>query len=143
MGKRYPKQVCFKYDVTMKFEETPIWQFVPSLNFSDTESELINAEIPKVIHKNIFLHTVRKPNDYISGIFIRTKRDGNYRMIINLERFNEFFKFEPSKLESAEAALNLFTEGCYFGSVDLKDACYSIPINVNYQRYLKLSWENE
>lgn len=50
MGKRYPKQVCFKYDVTMKSEETPIWLFVPSLNFSDTETELINAEIPKLIH---------------------------------------------------------------------------------------------
>ena len=92
MVKRYPKQVCFKYDVTMKFEETAIWQFAPSLNFSDTDTELINAEIPKVIHKNVFLHTVRKPNDYISGIFIRIKRDGSYRMIINLERFNEIFE---------------------------------------------------
>ena len=143
MGKRYPKQVCFKYDVTMKFEETPKWKFVPSLNFSDTKTEFIKSEISKVIHKNVFLHTVRKPNDYISVIFIRTKRDGNCRMIINLEKFNDFFKFEHSKLESTEDALILFTEGCCFGSIDLKDACYSIPINVNYQRYLKLSWEDE
>ena len=34
-------------------------------------------------------------------------------------------------------------EGCYFGSVDLKDAYYSIPIHENYQEYLKLSWKEK
>ena len=72
------------------------------------------------------------PNDYVSRIFTRIKKDGNYRMILNLKTFNEFLKFKPCKLESIEDALDLITEGCYFGSVDLKDAYYSIPIHENY-----------
>ena len=67
----------------------------------------------------------------------------SYRMIVNLNPFNEFLKFKHCKLESIEDALDLITEGCYFGSVDLKDAYYSIPIHENYQKYLKLFWKEE
>ena len=64
-------------------------------------------------------------------------------MILNLKKFNEFLKFNHCKLESIEDALALLTEGCYFGSVDLRDAYYSIPIYENYQKYLKLLWKEE
>ena len=89
------------------------------------------------------LLSTRQPNDYVSGIFTRTKKDGNYRMILNLKTFNEFLKFKHCKLDSVEDALDLITEGCYFGSVDLKDAYYSIPIHEYYQKYLKLFWKEE
>ena len=62
-------------------------------------------------------------------------------MILNRKTFNEFLKFRHCKLESIEDALDLMTEGCYFGSVDLKDAYYSIPVHENYQKYLKLFWK--
>ena len=39
--------------------------------------------------------------------------------------------------------LTFITKGCYFGSVDLKDVYYSIPIHENYQKYLKLSWKKK
>ena len=64
-------------------------------------------------------------------------------MILNLKTFYEFLKFKHSKLESIEDALDPITGGCYFGSVDLKDAYYSISIHENYQKYLKLFWKKE
>ena len=72
-----------------------------------------------------------------------SKKDGSYRMILNLKTFNEFLKFKHCKLESIEDALDLITEGYYFGSVDLKDAYYSIPIHEKYRRYLKFFWKEE
>ena len=52
-------------------------------------------------------------------------------------------KFKHSRLESFEDALDLIREGCYFGSVYLKDAYYSIPIHENYRRHLTLFWKEE
>ena len=132
-----------KFGLTIEFAEVPVFQFVPALNFFPVETEIIDAEFPKLFSKSVIVNTTREPNDYVSRIFTRTKKDGNYRMILNLKTFNEFLKFKHCKLESIEDALDLITEGCYFGSVDLKDAYYSIPIRENYQKYLKLFWKEE
>ena len=105
-----------KFGLTMEFAEVPCCQFVTSLNFSPVETKIIDAEIPKLLSKGVIVNTIREPT------FTRTKKDGSYRMIINLKTFNEFLKFKHCKLESIEDALDLITEGCYFGSVDLKDA---------------------
>ena len=89
------------------------------------------------------VNTTREPNDYVSWIFTKTKKDGNYRMILNLKTFSEFLKFKHSRLESFEDALDPIREGCYFGSVYLKDAYYSIPIHESYRRHLTLFWKQE
>ena len=121
-----------KFGLTMEFAEVPVCHFVPPLNFSPVKTEIIDAEISKLLSKCIIVNTTREPNDYVSRIFTRTKKDGNYRMILDLKTFNEFLKFKHYKLESIKDALDLITEGCYFGSVDLKDANCSIPIHDNY-----------
>ena len=64
-------------------------------------------------------------------------------MILNLKTFNGFLKFKHCKLGSFEDTLDLITECCYFGSVELKDASYTIPIHKNYQKYLKLFWKEK
>ena len=126
-----------KFGLTIEFAEVPVCQFVPPLNFPPVETEIIDTENSKLLSKGVIVNTAREPNDYVSRIFTRIKEDGNYRIILYLKTFNEFLKFKHCKLESVEDALNLIMEGCYFGSVNLKDTYYSIPIHENYQKYLK------
>ena len=77
------------------------------------------------------------------GLFRRPKKNGDYRIILNLKTFIGFLKFKHCKLEPVEDALDLISESCYCGSVELKDASYTIPIHQNYQKYLKLFWKEE
>ena len=123
----------------MEIAEVPVCQFAPFLNFSPVETEIIDAEIFKLLSKGATVNTTRECNDYVSMIFTRTKKDGNYRMKLNLKTFNEFLKFRHCKLESLEDALDFIPENC--GSVDLNDAYYTVPIHENYQKYLKLFWK--
>ena len=83
-----------KFGLTAEFAEVPLCHFVPPLNFSLGETEIIDAEISKLLSKGVIVNTAREPNDYISSIFMRTKKDGSYRMILNLKTFNEFLKFK-------------------------------------------------
>ena len=132
-----------KFGLTMALVEIPMCQFVPPLNFSSVETEIIDEEIWKIFSKSVIVSTTRKANDYVCRIFKRTRKDRNYRMILYLRTVNEFLKFKHCKLDSIEDALDLITEGCYFGLVDLKDAYCSIPIHENYQKHLKLFSKEE
>ena len=59
-------------------------------------------KFPRGKGKGAIVNTTRELNDYVSKIFTRTKKDGGYRMILDLKTFNEFSKFNYSKLESIE-----------------------------------------
>ena len=39
-------------------------------------------------------------------------------------------------------AIELITKDCYFGSVDLKDAYYSVPIALEHRKYLRFIWKD-
>ena len=109
---------------------------------SKQDSDIIQAEICKLLSKGVLTPTEGEDYDFVSNIFTRKKRNDTYRMILNLKKFNDFLLVPHCKLGSTEDALNLITEGCYFASVDLKDAYYSIPIHKDFQKYLKMYWEN-
>ena len=85
-----------KFSLTMKFAEVPVCQFVPPLNFSPVETEIIDAEISKLLSKGVLVNTTREPD--VSRIFTKTTNDGNYRMILNLKTLNEFLKLKYCKL---------------------------------------------
>ena len=50
----------------MEFAEVPVCQFVAPLNFSPVESQIIDAEISKLLSKGVILNTTREPNDYVT-----------------------------------------------------------------------------
>ena len=58
-------------------------------------------------------------------------------MILNLKRFNEHVAYHHFKMESLKSALKMMKPGCYMASVDLKDAYYSVHVDIKYQKFLK------
>jgi len=133
-----------KEGVKMEFIEAPSG----SLNsqniqtFDPLECQAVSAEVHTFLQKGVIVETSREQGDYVSSIFPRTKSDGSaIRMILNLKKFNHCLLVRHCKLESIQDALNLITEGCYFGSIDLRDAYYSVKIDVAYQKFLKFFWD--
>ena len=108
---------------------------------SKQDHDIIQAEIDKLLRKGVIIPTRREKGDFVSSVFTRKKKDDTYRTILNLKKFNSFLVVPHCKLESIEDALNLITQGCYFASVDLKDAYYSVPINKDFQKFLKLYFD--
>ena len=62
----------------MEFAEVPVCQFIPPLNFSPVETDIINAEISKLLSKGVIVNTARELNDYVFRIFTRI----NKKMVI-------------------------------------------------------------
>ena len=74
------------------------------------------------------------PGEYISPIFIVPKKNGEYRMILNLKQLNENIVYHHFKMETFKSALKLVKKNCYFASVDLRHAYYSVPLSEEVQK---------
>ena len=129
----------------IEFElDDPIQNKEPhNIRCSSNERNIISMEIFKLLSKGVLELTHRSPGDFISNIFIRPKKDGSYRMILNLKPLNEFVDYHHFKMDTFQTALKLIQPGCFMASVDLKDAYYSIPVHPDHRKYLMFEWEGQ
>ena len=110
--------------------------------FNISDSLIIEAEIQKLLDKGVIVPTQHESGEYILPIFVANKKDGSYRMILNLKSFNQHVEYQHFKMDSVWTAIRLMTPNCYMASVDLKDAYYSVPIAKPHQKYLRFEWNN-
>ena len=113
------------------------------IGFNAQECDIVDQEIDKLLSKGVVIESKYENGEFISNIFLRRKKDGNYRMILNLKCFNENVSKHHFKMESLQSAVRLMKPGCYMASVDLKDAYYSVPIHQSHQKFLKFSWRGK
>ena len=115
----------------------------PPLKFDPIERQGIDIEIAKFLKKQIISASAHEPHEFISNIFSRRKKDGSFRVILNLSDLNEFVKYEKFKMDSLEIALKLVEKGSFFTSLDFKDFYYSVAIHKNYRKYFKFFWNGK
>ena len=109
-------------------------------HFSETEPSVVDEEISKLLSKGATEPSSHEEGEVISPIFIRPKRDGSMRTIINLKFLNEFIAYKHFKLESLTDVINLMSRDCFFAKIDLKDAYFSVSIALEHRKYLKFLW---
>jgi len=111
--------------------------------FSLPEQHIIQNELDKLLKKGVIKETTHCEGEYISTIFIRPKKDGTYRLILNLKNLNEHVEYHHFKMDTLQSAIRLMKRNCYMASVDLRDAYYSVPIDEEYQKFLRFSWRGK
>lgn len=126
------------------FERFPYQRHVPrQLQFPKREKDLIDAELPRLLTKHIIEPAIRSKGDYISNIFPRVKKDGTVRIILNLSSLNEYVEHHHFKMDTLKSAIMLMQKDCFFASVDLKDAYYSIPIADSDRKFMRFYWDGQ
>ena len=108
---------------------------------STRDSEVISGELNKLLAKGVITVSKYENNDFFSSLFVRPKKDGNFRTILNLKQLNSECDTYHFKMESMKQVANMITPGCYLASLDIRDAFYSVPIFYKHKRFLKFSWE--
>ena len=98
------------------------------------EDELVKQEISSFIKKGIIQEVEPVEGQVLSNIFLREKKDGSQRVILNLKFLNETIDKVHFKMDSLKHAISLIKRGCWFASVDLKDAYFSVKISPEYQK---------
>ena len=109
------------------------------LTFNEADQVKINAEIDRFLNADIIEKVLTQDRDeYISNIFFRPKKDGNIRIILNLKSLNKnHMEKIHFKMESLNCAVSAMRKNCWFGSVDLSEAFYSIPVESSDRKFFR------
>ena len=95
----------------------------------------------KLLSKRVIRKVQKHEVKYLSSIFLRPKRDGSFRLILNLKKLNGNIDKIHFKMETLKTLLTLVTQDCYFASIDLKDNYYSILVHPDSQGWLAFYWD--
>lgn len=125
------------------FTATPCQKFLPNCTRSVTETTIIDLEIQKLLSKHVIEPTGHCHKEIISDVFVRGKKDGSHRMILNLKNLNQYANKIHFKMDTLNTITKLVEQDCFMASIDLKDAYYSIPIATSDRKYLKFSWKGQ
>ena len=81
--------------------------------------------------------------EFISNIFIRPKKNGSHRLILNLRDLNDFIEYHHFKMDTIETVIGLMRPNCFMASLDLSNAYFSVPIAEANRCFLKFPWKDE
>ena len=103
----------------------------PQIQFDPKERETITSEIALLLELGVIEPAVHTQDEYISTIFVTKKKQ---RPIPHIEKHH-------FKMDTLLSAVRLMTPDSFMASIDLKDACYSVPIAEEHLQYHRFYWQ--
>ena len=135
-----PKILDMVQHCHLEFIELPSQHYnLPPIRFNTREPKLIDDEIKTLLNKGVIEEAQPSQHQVISSIFLRKKKNGSYRMILNLKRLNEAIEYKHFKMESLSFAVQLMRKNSYMASIDLTDAYYTVPVAPEHRKYLRFN----
>ena len=113
-----------------------------TIPFSKEENDFMHSEIQKLLEQKVIEVSNEEKYQFMSNVFLRPKKDGSFRMILNLINFNSTLPYHHFKMDSVQTCICLVTPGVFMASLDLKDAYYSVPVSLESRKFLKFRWNN-
>lgn len=120
-------------------------QCIPTpIRCSTREHAKIDSAIQRFIVTGVIEEVKHCTGEFIGNIFpVAKKNRDDVRIILNLKPLNPFIEYEHFKMEHLKAALTLISQNCFMGSVDLKDAYYSVNVDISCRKYLRFFWNDK
>jgi len=114
------------------------------IQFSKSEKLIVTEKVESLLNGGVIVEVLEQdPDQYVSNIFLRPKRNGGHRLILNLSELNKFVEYKHFKMENFDLCLNLIQHKCFMGSVDMKDAYYSVSIAEASRKFLRFFWDGK
>ena len=110
---------------------------------SKVEIEFVDKELHVLLNKQIVERVEDEPGQVVSNIFLRPKKDGSFRIILDLTWVNLHVQYEHFKMHSIATATEMMRPDCWLASIDLKDAYYSVPVCLPDRKFLRFRWGGE
>ena len=120
-------------------------QMVPPFQptFSPEMNTLVDKEVQDMILKGAIIEVSPTQGQYVSTIFLVTKKDGGMRPVINLKYLNHLVRYEHFQMKGLGSLLNYFVNNEFLTKLDLKDTYFTLPVHLKDRKYLHFRWRGK
>ena len=95
----------------LDFDGNPAQLICPKpLRFSKPEFEILDEQIVDFLAKGIVEKVVHTEPEFISNVFVRPKKNGSHRLILNLRDLNNFIEYHHFKMDTIETVIGLMRQ---------------------------------
>ena len=96
------------------FDEPPQQHFLPTCKRPASEEAVIDLEVEKLLSKSVRIEpTGHSHGEIISDVFVRVKKDGGHRMILNLKNLNKYANKLHFKMDTLNTIIKLVEKDCF------------------------------
>ena len=83
------------------------------------------------------------PDQFLSNILLLRKKDGGNRLCINWKALNKFIPYKHFKMEGLHCLKYLLEIKDFLCKVDLKNACFSVPLCMSSREFVIFAWSGK
>ena len=127
IGNKPPVQHVLPRELCMSVEE---------MNFVDHLQQLIDQGFVTPLDRHI-------PHGWVSNIFLVPKKQGGFRMILNLKELNKHVKYTKFKMDHIDKVIKLLWPLDQMGSLDLIQAYGYLYIFPQHHCYFQFTWRGK
>ena len=106
---------------------------------SEVDLPIIRSFLPSLLERRIIRELFVDQPLFFSRVFVVTKKDGPYRMIIDLSKLNDLLVIPTFQMESVLKIAQGIVEALWGCTIDLKDAYFHVPMGWAFHHYLAFS----
>ena len=127
-----------KFDFTRKFTQKKIPK---QIVLSPAGTQFMECKIAELL-KNGSIKEVKRPHPegWLSNVFLVPKKDGGFRMILNLKPLNQFIRYQKFKMDHINDVLNLIEQNMLLCSLDISNAFNQVFVDPSHYRFLCFAW---
>lgn len=128
----------------IEFFKTPFQISSPKvIDFGQYRNDIVDQEVSELLKLGAISECEHEEGEFISNIFLVTKKGGKFRPVVNLKKLNESIAYIHFKMENIETVLKSIKRNSYFMSFDLQNAYFSLAIHTSDRKYLKFEWNQK
>ncbi len=102
----------------IEFEIQPIQTSMPvQCQLSNIDSQIVDTELQALLSKGVIIPSQHEPGEFVSPVFIRCKKDGSHRMILNFKSLNRFVKYHHFKMDTIWSAVRMVRPIIQYGCI--------------------------
>ena len=129
----------------LTFTQKPIlsYQPPPELKISEKTSVQLEKEfIPTWLKSGVLREIFIPQLLHFSALFMRPKKNGKNRPIIDLSKLNLLLEIPAFTMETVSIIARSIVEGLWACSIDIKDAYFHLPINWDFHKFFAFKLRN-